>query len=62
MVGLFVSKLFFGLAEPLLGFTGWPSARALLVVGVAAGPVYAALTWAFLTQLPHRGAVRGATT
>jgi hypothetical protein len=62
MVGLFVSKLFFGLAEPLLGFTGWPSARALLVVGLVSGPVYAALTWAFLSQLPRRGAARGATT
>jgi len=50
-VGLTVAKLL-----PWIAGTHYPSAQALTVVGMVAGPIYAWLTWQFLAQLRRRAA------
>jgi hypothetical protein len=52
-VGFAVTSAVFISAIPLLDPTDFPSAKALVIVGAAAGPVYGLLTWAFL-GLPRR--------
>src|SRR5262245_40863035 len=50
--------LVFAMVLPWLEGTDFPSAKALVFVGLAGGPVYAGLTWLFLSQLrPASGSV-----
>ena len=49
--GLIVAKLL-----PWVAGTMYPSGRALAVVGLITGPLYAWLTWQFLAQLRRRAA------
>jgi hypothetical protein len=57
-VGALVAGGSIGLAVatrvPWFAPTDFPSAPALAVVGAVCGPIYAGLTWAFLTQLRRR--------
>jgi hypothetical protein len=49
--GLTIAKLL-----PWIAGTHYPSAQALTVVGMVAGPIYGYLTWQFLAQLRRRSA------
>jgi len=57
-VAAFLAAALFGFlvasALPFISPTDFPSAKALIIVGAAAGPVYGSLTWWFLGQLPRR--------
>jgi hypothetical protein len=53
-VGFAVTTAVFVSAIPLLRPTDFPSAKGLVVVGAAGGPVYASLTWAFLGLVRRR--------
>jgi hypothetical protein len=59
-IGALVAGFLVGFAVamivPWLAPTDFPSAQALGLVGAVAGPVYAAVTWPYLTQLRRRGA------
>jgi len=48
----------FGVAKivPFVAPTDFPSAKALVIVGAVAGPLYGGLTWLFLAQLRRRAA------
>jgi hypothetical protein len=41
---------------PFIAPTDFPSAKALVIVGAAAGPIYGGVTWLFLAQLRRRRA------
>ena len=49
LTGITIAKLL-----PWLAGTHYPSAQALAVAGVVAGPVYGYLTWLFLAELRRR--------
>jgi len=57
-VAAFLAAALFGFlvasALPFIAPTDFPSAKALVIVGAAAGPVYGSLTWWFLAQLRRR--------
>jgi hypothetical protein len=59
-VGALAVALVFGFvvasALPFIASTDFPSAKALVIVGAAAGPVYGYGTWLFLSQLRRRAA------
>src|SRR4029079_14574196 len=49
IAGLSVAKLL-----PWIAGTRYPSAQALAVAGLVAGPIYGYLTWQYLAQLRRR--------
>jgi len=57
-VGAFLGAALFGFAVasmlPFIAPTDFPSAKALVIVGAAGGPVYALGTWLFLSRLRRR--------
>ena len=57
-IGAFVGAGFVGLAAakllPWIAGTHYPSAQALAVAGLVAGPIYGWLTWQYLVQLRRR--------
>jgi hypothetical protein len=59
-VGALVFALLAGFAAasvlPFIAPTDFPSAKALVIVGAVAGPIYGYLTWLFLAQLRRRAA------